>query len=529
MNRSVTHMSWLGMEPIIEETQIAETIETELLIAGGGTGGLTAAASAAELGVKVILIEIKKALTPLRKEIGAIDSRIQKSEGVHIDIQELVRQHVMYSSAYIDQNLPLIWALESGEMMDWFENLITVRGARMTLQGGYDAEIKAGSYTRFPTGHKVIWPEGITGAKVMSEYALRLGAEFRMQTGLIKLIKEGGRVTGAIAKEIKTGKYIRISASKAVIITTGGYAKNIEMLKILQPETVALTGLTISDGATMGDGIKASLWAGAMMDDRHMSILFDRCAIMPDETPETLKTSGQPTELISQPFLKVDLKGRRFSNESVPYDFTVHRAYSLPGKCYCVIFDSGFREDTERFDMAGCSRMHTFGNGAPCGHPIEENIERLERMIEEGRFVKAHILAGLAEGLGLPVTELEKTVARYNELFDKQYDEDFGKEPHRLSELRKPPYYGVRACAILLATVDGIRIDQNMNAVDKNGDAIPGLYIVGNDSGGYYANTYVNLVTGSCAGRNMTFARRAARVIAGKKEGEESNPQETGT
>jgi hypothetical protein len=511
-------MSWLGPEPIIPETQIAETIETELLIAGGGTGGITAAASAAELGLRVLLIEMKKSFTPLRKEIGAVGSRIQRSEGVDIDIRELVRQHVMYSSAYIDQKLPLIWARESGEMMDWYENLITARGARMTLQGGYNAEVRAGSYTRFPTGHKVIWPEGITGAKVMFEYASRLGAEFRMETGLVKLIKEGSRVTGTIARDIKTGKYIRIHASKAVIIATGGYAKNIEMLEILQPETVALTGLTVSDGAAMGDGIKASLWAGAMMDDRHISILFDRCAIMPDETPETLKRPGQPTELISQPFLKVDLKGRRFSNESVPYDFTVHRAYSLPGKCFCVVFDSGFREDTERFDMAGCSRMHPFDNGAPCGHPIEENMERLERMIEEGRFVRAHTLAELAEGLGLPVGQFETTVVRYNELFDKQCDEDFGKEPHRLSEIRRPPYYGVRACAFLLATVDGIHIDQNMNALDANGDPIPGLYIVGNDSGGYYANTYVNLVTGSCAGRNMTFARRAARIIAGKKE-----------
>ena len=112
-------MSWLGPEPIIEETQIAETIETELLIAGGGTGGLTTAASAVELGLKVLLIETKKAFTPLRKEIGAVGSRIQKTEGVDIDIQELVRQHVMYSSAYIDQKLSLIWALESGEMMDW--------------------------------------------------------------------------------------------------------------------------------------------------------------------------------------------------------------------------------------------------------------------------------------------------------------------------------------------------------------------------------------------------------------------------
>ena len=509
-------MSWLGKEPDIGESLISETIESEVLIVGGGSSGLTAAASAAELGLKVLLIEIKKVFTPMRKEIGAVGSRIQKSEGVEIDIHELVRQQVMYSGAYIDQKLPLIWARESGEMMDWYERRITAKGATMKLQGGYRAEVKPGAYTRFPTGHKSFWPDGVTGVKVLTEYASKCGAKFRMQTGLVKLLKDGRNVTGAIAKDVKTGRYIRIKASKGVIVATGGYVKNAEMLHALQPETAALAGIIVSEGHTVGDGIKACLWAGARMDDCHTSIMFDRCAIMPDETPETLKGAGHPTELIAQPFLKVDLKGRRFANESEPYDFVLHRAYSLPEKCYCVIFDSGFKEDTQSFDMAGCARLHPFTNGTPCGHPIEENLDRLEKMLASGRVIKAQSIAELARGLGLPEIELEKTVARYNDLFDRQCDEDFGKEPFRISEIRRPPYFGVRACALVLGTIDGIRIDENMNALDKNGDPIQGLYVVGNDSGGYYATTYYNLITGSCAGRNMTFARRAAGVIAGK-------------
>lgn len=508
-------MSWLDTEPVVEDSNISETLESDVLIVGGGSSGLTAAASAVELGLKVVLIEIRKVFTPMRKEIAAVGSRIQKAEGVKIDIHELVRQQVMYGSGYIDEKLPFMWATESGEMMDWYEGLIRSRGATMKLQGGYQAEIRAGAYTKFPTGHKSFWPEGITGVKVLTEYASSHGAEFRMETGLVKLVKAGRRVTGAIAKDLKTGRFIQIKATQGVIVATGGYIKNAEMLQALQPETATLAGLIISEGHTMGDGIKACLWAGAKMDDCHTAIMFDRCAIMPDETPEMLKGPGQPTELIGQPFLKVDLRGRRFANESIPYDFILHRAYSLPGKCYCVIFDSGFIEDTKRFDLAGCSRLYPFNNSTPCGHPIEENIERLEKMVAGGRFIKADSIRALAQGLGLPASELEKTVYRYNELFDKQCDVDFGKEAHRLSEIRKPPYYGVRACAFVLGTIDGIRVDENMNALDENSEPIPGLYVAGNDSGGYYANTYVNLVTGSCAGRNMTFARRAARIIAG--------------
>ena len=337
-----------------------------------------------------------------------------------------------------------------------------------------------------------------------------------MQTGLVKLEKKNGHVTGAIAKDMKTGAHLRINASKGVIVATGGYAKNKQMLEALQPMTARMVGFTVSEGATKGDGIRACLWAGAKMDDCHTSILFDRCAILPNETPATRKKAGHPTEFIGQPFLKVDLKGRRFINESTPYDFIIHRAYCLPGQCYCVIFDSGYAEDTKRFELAGCSRMHPFNNGTPCSRPLKDNVVLLESMVREGRFIKADTIKELAEGLGIPADTLEKTVERYNQLYDKQVDEDFGKEPYRLSQLRRPPYYGVRACAFMLGTLDGIRIDENMNAIGEDGETIPGLYVVGNDSGGYYANTYINLATGGCAGRNMTFARRAARVIAGK-------------
>jgi hypothetical protein len=421
----------------------------------------------------------------------------------------------MYTGAFIDQRLPLIWARESGEMMDWYEKLVTAAGARVMLQGGYEYKVEPGSYTRFPTGHNLRWPKGVDGIKVITQHARKHGAQFRMQTGLVKLEKKNGRVTGAIAEDMKTGARLRINASKGVIVATGGYAKNKQMLAALQPMTARMVGFTVSEGATKGDGIRACLWAGAKMDDCHTSILFDRCAILPNETPATRKKPGHPTEFIGQPFLKVDLKGRRFINESVPYDFVLHRAYSLPGQCYCVVFDSGFYEDTKRFELAGCSRMHPFNNGTPCSRPFEDNLVLLESMVREGRFVKADTVRELAEGLGVPADTLEKTVARYNELYDRQCDEDFGKEPYRLSEVRRPPYYGVRACAFLLGTLDGIRIDGNMNALGEDGEAIPGLYVVGNDSGGYYANTYMNLATGGCAGRNMTFARRAARVIAG--------------
>lgn len=128
-----------------------------------------------------------------------------------------MRQHVMYSCAYIDQKLPLIWARESGAMMDWYERLVSAAGAKMMLQGGFPYEIRPGTYTKFPTGHNSIWPKGVDGVKVITEYAKSLGAVFRMETGLVKVIKRNGRVTGAIIRDVKSGVYLRVNASKGVL------------------------------------------------------------------------------------------------------------------------------------------------------------------------------------------------------------------------------------------------------------------------------------------------------------------------
>ena len=82
--------------------------------------------------------------------------------------------------------------------------------------------------------------------------------------------------------------------------------------------------------------------------------------------------------------------------------------------------------------------------------------------------------------------DVYKRQERYNELYDKGVDEDFGKEAHRMSALRTAPFYGAKNCGYILCTMDGIQIDLNMNAVDTEGNAIPGLYVVGNDSGAYF-------------------------------------------
>ena len=134
---------------------------------------------------------------------------------------------------------------------------------------------------------------------------------------------------------------------------------------------------------------------------------------------------------------------------------------------------------------------------------------------EQGIVVKADTIEELAEKLGLPVDVFKQTVDRYNELYDMQKDEDFGKEAYRLSELRTPPFEGVRMSGgYFICTLDGIRIDTNMNALDAAGNPIEGLYVAGDCSGGYFDASYPNLLAGAAAGRSVTFGRLAGKNAA---------------
>jgi succinate dehydrogenase/fumarate reductase flavoprotein subunit len=506
----------LGKEP--QTDSIAETIETEILVIGGGTGGLFTACAAAEEGAKVLVID-KLTSGGIRNDLGAINSRYQQETGTVIDVQEIVRDAYHYSAGRMVPDLHYVWAAESGATIDWYGDRLAEKG--VTLWQEYTVEKEDVNYKHYPTGHSPEWPIGsdgqatLDGATVLTEYATSKGVEFRYNTPMIKLVKEGTKVVGCIAED-EAGNYIQINASKGTVVCTGGYACDNEMLKALNPESFSLLGMAQPIPGTTGDGIRACLWAGAAADTNHTIMIFDRCALLPNAVPEGPDSGGAFFWLGEQPWLKVNLKGERFTNESGVYDYIAHAASKQPDRSYCSIWDSNWLDDIVKFDMHGCSRTFLNDNGAPPDIPLPIAAGMVDGLIEQGFVIKTDSLDDLAKQLGLPTESFLKTIDRYNELYDKQDDVDYGKEAFRLSAVRQAPFYGVRTCGYILCTLDGILIDTEMRALDDKGEPIDGLYVIGNDSGGYYANTYFNLATGHACGRTVTFGRHVGKELAKK-------------
>jgi len=134
----------------------------------------------------------------------------------------------------------------------------------------------------------------------------------------------------------------------------------------------------------------------------------------------------------------------------------------------------------------------------------------------KGMLKKSRTIEGLAKKLKLPPEELKATVERYNRMARLGKDSDFGKDPHTLLPLEKPPYYGITNAGWLLTTMDGLRINENIQVLDAKGNAIEGLYAAGDVAGGFFANNfYPELIVGVAVGKTMTFARHAVLHMTG--------------
>ena len=133
-------------------------------------------------------------------------------------------------------------------------------------------------------------------------------------------------------------------------------------------------------------------------------------------------------------------------------------------------------------------------------------------------MVKADTLEELADKLGFAGEAKDAFLAevdKYNSFFDAQKDGDFGKEAYRLSELRTAPFYGTWFGGSILTTVDGLRINPDMQVLDTEGHVIEGLYAAGDCSGSVFANNYPEYIVGCACGRTITFSRHAVRHMAG--------------
>lgn len=490
------------------------TEATDVLVVGGGNAGMEAAAAAREAGASVILIEKEKTINLMRVGLGSIGSRAQKEAGVVIDKKALVEDLAAFAQHNVDQRLLNVWADHSGETVDWLEeNVLKPHGAHLRAEP--DAMITNQAYFAYPTENDPTIDDQsfVSYGDWFMQYQTEHGVDMRFETSLVSLVKEDGKVTGAIVKDLAKDEFYQINA-KSVILATGGYSANKELLAKWNP--LALKKNVYNDSPrSNGAGITAGLNAGAIRDEEPAETIFDRGLVPVGTKTEDMyyqtATYDHWLWIGSYPFLKVNLRGERFANESVPYEFITNAAAKEPGYLYAMIFDSNYAEHLEKMHMLGCARF-----GFP-GYMKDKEafIADTEQHVKDGLVVKADTIEELASKLHLPVDALKQAVANANRAVIDNQDKEFGKEAYRITPIDHAPYYGCILGGRILCTFDGLRINTKMQVLDENHNPIPGLYAAGNDAGGFFWGSYPDRVPGLVASHAHTFGRLAGKYAAG--------------
>lgn len=474
----------------ISSSEIVETVECDVVVCGAGMAGATAAASSAQNGLKVVVLEKGATFSYRGSEVGAVGDRAHKAAGVDIDGQALLDDAMTTSHYRANRKVWKQYIDRSGEAMNW---AIDTSKATSTSQCGDFTVVGQNTVydgvTTWATGVRIA---GGTKALVgmMLDNATSNGATIHYSTPACQLTKDSsGKITGVIAKG--EDGYIQFKAAKGVVLATGGYDNNWDYLtKVMRPRDLAVNAWINPTPTEAGDGHLMATAIGAAEDDYPHIMMNDPAG----------STSGKRANGAIFAFPRVNADGERFINESLSFEYLTNSIMYQPG-AHAYVLMSG--------DLLSAFTIMK-GVIPWTAQDMYDNIKDV--------LIKADTIDELAGKIGVNKENLKKTVARYNDFCAKGNDEDFGKNPVTLLPMDKAPFYALEESGSCLVTVSGLKINEHSQVLDTKGEVVENLYALGNTSGSMFFGTYPHHISAVSHGRCVCFGYLVGRVIAGKEQ-----------
>ena len=473
-------------EPIAEK-EITDTVTADVVVIGAGVAGVMAAMSAAQAGASTVLLEKSETYNARGGHNAALGSKLQKANGIDYDANEVINALVRWSGHKVDQRLLMLWANNVNETIDLMIDMAEAEGMEVTLWGN---DVPDAAYPEYKTVHMFGGMDEKNVTMLCEKAFLEAGGEVYYSTPAAQLEREdGGRVTGVIAGE--PGAYTRFVANNGVILCTGDYGNDPELVARYCPKAADVDMNVYAPQVNTGDGHKMGMWIGAAMQEE-------------DPAATVMHNLGALT-LTSNPFLRVNGMGERYENEDVPLTYMVNKIQLLPDNTAYTIFDSTYGDELANFTPS-------FARVTAMSDSVQEE---LDTAVEAGTTVfKADTIEELAAKLNVPAANLKATVDRYNELAANGEDVDFGKDPSILTPVDTAPFYGARITVALLVVLGGLNTNTDLEVLDTEGNVIPGLYAAGNTVGNFFANDYPVIVPGLSHSRALVFGRLAGQTAA---------------
>jgi fumarate reductase flavoprotein subunit len=471
-------------------------LEADVVVVAAGTAGLAAAVAAAEGGAKVIAFE-KASTTGGAGNMAlgpfAVESRLQRLKQIPLTRGEAFKIHMDYTHWRVDARLVKAFIDKSASTIDWLEKMgVEFRDVGCHNPGfNFTWHIVKGAASGFAgTGL------GANMMKVLTDRAQELGVKILLRTPAKKILKEDGRIAGVTAED-ESGEEIRVKA-RAVIIATGGFGDNPDMIKKYTGFELGHDLLGIRVPGVVGDGLRIAWEAGAAATKITMEIAHVRI-------PE-LENFSQAVVAFCQPGLIVDQSGERFINEEIIGNptFIANAVARQKNGCAFSILDEATKRDFVEtgFDFTPDSLIG-FTKAGNFDAEVKQALDQKNNNI----FV-ADSLEELASKTGISQDNLIKTIDEYNQVCETGRDELFHKNPRYLRSVKQPKFYAARLFPNAIGSLGGIKINYRTEVLNKDDDVIPGLYAAGLDANSLYGDSYAFILPGN----TMGFAINSGRI-----------------
>lgn len=463
-----------------------QTLDTDIVVIGAGCGGTAAGVAAVEKGAKVIMLE-KQGITggtcKFSEGIMAVESNMQRDWNYGLTKDQAFQMIMRYGHWRGNGRVVRTFVEKTASTIDWMQG----NGVKFEkLFSNYPD----GLYTwHIYEGRGAGWL-----AKYQEKFAAK-GGKLMLNTPATELIQgKDGVVRGVIAKD-KEGNKLTIN-SKAVIIASGGFGANKEMMQKYMRfpgvDGLAQTGKT-------GDGIQMAWKAGADQDGTEVQASYR-------PGPKGVGTTNQVAASAKQPHLWLNPDGDRFVDETVMLEWPfAGNALERNGGKMWVVYD----QDTLDY-MKNQGIDLGVGVMVPVSTKLTKFDEEWGAAEAAGWAKRAGSLDELAQKTGMKADVLKKNVEEYNGYADVRHDALFAKNAKYVRPVRKAPFYAIQLVATSLGTLGGIKIDDKWEVVRPDGTPIKGLYAAGNDAGGMYGDSYDLLMAGS----TIAWAVNGGRIAA---------------
>ncbi|WP_106768779.1 flavocytochrome c [Paenibacillus faecalis] len=438
----------------------------DIIIVGAGGAGMSAALEAKAKGLNPVIFEKMPVAggntNKASSGMNASETKFQKEQGIKDSNDSFYEETLKGGHGTNDKDMLRFFVDNSADAIEWLDS-IGIRLNNITITGGMNEK-----RTHRPEDGSAVGPYLVNGLlKNIQEQDIPLF----VNANVTEITEKDGKVNGAKVVFDQTDE--KTIAADAVVVTTGGYGANMDMISEVRSDLEGLV-TTNQEGST-GDGIKMIEKLGGTTVD------MDQIQVHPTVQQDKSYLIGEAVR--GEGAILVSSDGKRFTNELDTRDNVTAAINKLPEKSAYLVFDSG----------------------------VKSRVKAIQQYEKMGFVIQADSIEALAKEMDVPADQLKTTLDTWNSAVKNKKDAEFGRTTGMDNDLSSAPYCAIKIAPGIHYTMGGVKINTNTEVLNKDGEPIPGLFAAGEVTGGLHGQ---NRIGGNSVAEIIIFGRQAGMKSA---------------